>query len=73
MSSSEATEAAAVDAAIARYGQQPGPLLVVLHGVQDALGYIPPASIPRIAEAKKQIIERSGVLEYFAADERMAE
>jgi hypothetical protein len=29
--------------------------------------------IPRIAEAKKQIIERSGVLEYFAADERMAE
>ncbi len=29
--------------------------------------------IPRIAEAKKQIIERSGVLEYFAADERMSE
>lgn len=29
--------------------------------------------IPRIAEAKKEIIERSGVLEYFAADERMSE
>jgi hypothetical protein len=29
--------------------------------------------IPRIAEAKKEIIERSGVLEYFAAQESMAE
>jgi SpoVK/Ycf46/Vps4 family AAA+-type ATPase len=29
--------------------------------------------IPRIAEAKKEIVERSGVLEYFAADERMSE
>jgi hypothetical protein len=29
--------------------------------------------IPRIAEAKKEIIERSGVLEYFAAEERMSE
>jgi SpoVK/Ycf46/Vps4 family AAA+-type ATPase len=29
--------------------------------------------IPRIALAKKEIVERSGVLEYFAAEERMAE
>ena len=29
--------------------------------------------IPRIADAKKEIVERSGVLEYFAAEERMAE
>jgi AAA+ superfamily predicted ATPase len=29
--------------------------------------------IPRIAEAKKEIVERSGVLEYFATDERMSE
>jgi hypothetical protein len=29
--------------------------------------------IPRIAEAKKEIVERSGVLEYFAAEERMSE
>jgi AAA+ superfamily predicted ATPase len=29
--------------------------------------------IGRIAEAKKEIIERSGVLEYFSADERMSE
>jgi hypothetical protein len=31
------------------------------------------ADIPRIAEAKKEIVERSGVLEYFATEERMAE
>jgi AAA+ superfamily predicted ATPase len=29
--------------------------------------------IPRIAEAKKEIVERSRVLEYFAAEERMSE
>jgi formate dehydrogenase subunit gamma len=51
VSSPEAHELAAVEAAIARYGQQPGPLLVVLHAVQDALGYIPPAGIPRLAAA----------------------
>ena len=51
MSSPEAHELAAVEAAIDRYGNQPGPLLVVLHAVQDALGYIPPAGIPRLAEA----------------------
>ena len=49
MSSVEAHERAAVDSAIQRFGQEPGPLLVVLHAVQDALGYIPPASIPDIA------------------------
>jgi len=29
--------------------------------------------IPKIAQAKKQIVERSGVLEYFSAHERMTE
>jgi SpoVK/Ycf46/Vps4 family AAA+-type ATPase len=29
--------------------------------------------IPKIAEAKKQIVERSGVLEYFSTQERMTE
>jgi hypothetical protein len=29
--------------------------------------------IPKIAQAKKQIVERSGVLEYFSAQERMTE
>lgn len=29
---------------------QPGPLLNVLHAVQDAYGYIPPAAVPLIAD-----------------------
>lgn len=40
-----------VDLALARYKGTPGPLLQVLHAVQDGLGYIPPASIPIIADA----------------------
>ena len=50
MSSVEARERAAVESAITRFSHEPGPLLVVLHAVQDALGFIPPASIPTIAE-----------------------
>ncbi len=49
MSSLEAHEQAAVDAAIQRHGSEPGPLIVVLHAVQDKLGFIPPAAIPEIA------------------------
>jgi formate dehydrogenase subunit gamma len=49
VSSVEAHERAAVESAIQRFGQEPGPLLVVLHAVQDALGFIPPAAIPEIA------------------------
>ena len=51
MSSVAAHERAAVESAIQRFGHEPGPLLVVLHAVQDALGYIPPTSIPEIASA----------------------
>lgn len=51
MSSVEAHEQGAVQSAIDRFGQQPGPLLVVLHAVQDALGYIPPSAIAPIAAA----------------------
>ena len=49
MSSVQAREQAAVESALQRFGHEPGPLLVVLHAVQDALGFIPPASIPQIA------------------------
>jgi formate dehydrogenase subunit gamma len=41
---------AEVDAIIARLKGEPGPLLLVLHAVQDTLGHIPPAAIPVIAE-----------------------
>ena len=49
MSSVQAHERAAVESAIQRFGHEPGPLLVVLHAVQDSLGYIPPSAIPEIA------------------------
>jgi formate dehydrogenase subunit gamma len=39
-----------VEQAIARLGHQPGPLLNVLHAVQDGCGYIPPAAVPLIAD-----------------------
>jgi formate dehydrogenase subunit gamma len=40
-----------VGAAIARLGSEPGPLLTVLHAVQDGLGCIPATAIPLIADA----------------------
>ncbi len=41
---------AAVEKVVAALKHQPGPLLNVLHGVQDALGYIPAAAVPVIAD-----------------------
>jgi formate dehydrogenase subunit gamma len=40
-----------IDLALARYKGAPGPLIQVLHAVQDSIGYIPPAAVPVIAEA----------------------
>jgi formate dehydrogenase subunit gamma len=40
----------AVDRVLAAHRGQPGPLLNVLHGVQDALGYIPDESLQAIAD-----------------------
>ena len=44
-------ERAAVQNAIAACRDLPGALLPLLHAVQDALGYVPPASVPTIAQA----------------------
>jgi formate dehydrogenase subunit gamma len=41
----------AVDAALAQTRGQPGPLLEILHAVQERLGCVPPAAIPPIADA----------------------
>ena len=41
---------AEVEAIIARLKGEPGPLLLVLHAVQDTLGHIPSAAVPVIAE-----------------------
>ena len=43
--------AAAVERALAAHQGRPGALLPILHAVQDALGYVPPDALPRIAHA----------------------
>lgn len=40
-----------IEAALAAHQGRPGPLLEVLHDVQNRLGYVPPAAIPIIADA----------------------
>ena len=40
-----------IEAALAAHSGRPGPLLQILHEVQDRLGYVPAAAIPVIAEA----------------------
>ncbi|MEO7774773.1 MAG: formate dehydrogenase subunit gamma [Steroidobacteraceae bacterium] len=47
----DATLLMAVDQILARIGGQLGPLLPVLHAVQEQLGFIPAAAIARIAQA----------------------
>jgi formate dehydrogenase subunit gamma len=39
-----------INAIVARLGQQPGPLLLVLHAIQDELGFIPSEAIPLVAQ-----------------------
>jgi formate dehydrogenase subunit gamma len=41
----------AVERALLQYQHQPGPLLQVLHAVQDAIGHVPAAAVPLIAAA----------------------
>lgn len=49
MSTLDATTRETVLGVVAKLKNEAGPLLPVLHGVQDALGYIPPDAVPLIA------------------------
>jgi formate dehydrogenase subunit gamma len=40
-----------VESALAKHGNEPGPLLEILHTVQDELGCIPADAVPLIADA----------------------
>ena len=56
----------ALSAVLAERGALPGALLPVLHGVQDALGHIPPAALPVIARALHlSRAEVHGVVTYY--------
>ncbi|WP_310460716.1 NAD(P)H-dependent oxidoreductase subunit E [Sphaerotilus sp.] len=56
----------ALDAVLAERAALPGALLPVLHGVQDALGFIPPAALPVIGRALSlSRAEVHGVVTYY--------
>jgi formate dehydrogenase subunit gamma len=42
---------AALDEAIAAHRQRPGALLPILHAIQDRLGFLPPETVPQVAQA----------------------
>ncbi|BBB29814.1 formate dehydrogenase subunit gamma [Neptunomonas japonica] len=56
----------AVQGIIASLQHKPGALLPILHGIQNALGYIPPDSVPMIADAIQQTrAEVHGVITFY--------
>jgi len=55
-----------VNAIIAAHAQMPGPMLPVLHGIQDALGFIPGDVVPLIAQALNvSRAEVHGVISFY--------
>ncbi|PXW93682.1 formate dehydrogenase gamma subunit [Sphaerotilus hippei] len=55
-----------VDAVLAACAGLEGPLLPILHGIQDRLGHVPPAALPRIARALHlSRAEVHGVVSYY--------
>ena len=42
---------ACVAEAVQKFAGEPGPLLEILHAVQDQLGFVPPEAVPQLAEA----------------------
>ena len=51
---------------LAELKDKPGALLPILHGIQDALGYIPPDSVPEIAKALSlSRAEVHGVISFY--------
>ena len=58
--------ASAVQAAFETNRGKPGALLPILHGVQDALGYVPPETVPAIAhELNLTRAEVHGVVSFY--------
>lgn len=58
--------AATVQAVLAKFTDEPGALLPILHALQDSLGYVPPDAVPTIAEALNlSRAEVHGVISYY--------
>lgn len=57
---------ATIDSVIEANRSLGGALLPMLHGIQDALGHVPPAAVPRLAEALNlSQAEVHGVLSFY--------
>ncbi|HTV52788.1 MAG TPA: formate dehydrogenase subunit gamma [Steroidobacteraceae bacterium] len=51
---------------VAKLKSRPGPLLEVLHGIQDELGFVPPGAVPLIAsELNLSRAEVHGVVTFY--------
>ena len=50
MVSLDSTDHEVVSGVVAKLKDKQGALLPILHGIQDALGFVPPAAVPIIAE-----------------------
>lgn len=62
----EKETSAAIDEAIAAKRMLPGALLPVLHAIHDALGFIPPDAVPRVAHALNlSQAEVHGVISFY--------
>lgn len=66
MKPDDATIERCVDAAVTKLRAEPGPLLEILHAVQNELGYLPPEAVPRIADALNlSRAEVHGVISFY--------
>jgi formate dehydrogenase subunit gamma len=61
-----AFDARAIDEIVARFADQPGALMLVLHAVNERLGYIPAEAVPVIAHALNlSRAEVHGVISFY--------
>ena len=62
----DSTAQQAVSSVVEHLKDKPGALLPILHGIQDALGYIPPAAVPLIADGLNlSRAEVHGVISFY--------
>ncbi|MEY4767725.1 MAG: hypothetical protein RL637_364 [Pseudomonadota bacterium] len=60
------TQSAMISQILSSLKDQPGALLPILHGIQDALGYIPPESVGEIAQTLNlSRAEVHGVISFY--------
>jgi formate dehydrogenase subunit gamma len=55
-----------VAGAVQKFAGEPGPLLEILHAIQDELGFVPAAAVPQLAEALNlSRAEIHGVISFY--------